>query len=531
MATRTRPRGADVTPLEDAAERLLEPALAVAGVALAVAVALPLVPVALPVLCGLLWARRARGRLAWLLTPLCAAPACAAVLAALVASHSDPVDLAARYADAQLDAAGAILAGWPAVDWRAVGLAYAGGLWVYAVTLGPLLGAAIASIRFVSTAVQGSEDKEQRSELKVRDAAKLADEPIRWIAANVVGRQVIGLLSAPPGGGKGWWTWALARAAQDGTTFFGLEVAGVRVLWCTEEGASFARTRARFGVGTGVVYALHRHEVQGWDWPDLVREVRRRAWRHGCGLVIFDTVRAWCPRAERSPEDANAVMHVVRQELAAPGLAVLFAHHDRKGGGAFGEGVSGTYGLVGAVDVLIELRRVGDDPADPRRRMVTSRRVDEPLDLTARLEGHRYVLLPGQGQKEARLAARAAVRGAVQRGQLAPASARVCATPGCGRPAVAWHHPGYALGQELAVAALCRDCHQRETADPAATLRETVRAVRDAGGALTTAAFMAALGIKGAAASKRLKAAEAAGLLRPEGPGGRRGPRVWRTTD
>jgi len=81
------------------------------------------------------------------------------------------------------------------------------------------------------------------------------------------------------------------------------------------------------------------------------------------------------------------------------------------------------------------------------------------------------------------------------------------------------------------VAALCRDCHQRETADPSATLRGTVRTVRDAGGAMTTAAFMATLGIKGAAASKRLKDAEAAGLLRPEGPGGRRGPRVWRTTD
>ena len=56
--------------------------------------------------------------------------------------------------------------------------------------------------------------------------------------------------------------------------------------------------------------------------------------------------------------------------------------------------------------MLIELKRVSEDPDDPRRRMVTSRRF-EPLDLTARLEGHRYVLLPGRGQK---LAARAAVQ-------------------------------------------------------------------------------------------------------------------------
>jgi hypothetical protein len=63
------------------------------------------------------------------------------------------------------------------------------------------------------------------------------------------------------------------------------------------------------------------------------------------------------------------------------------------------------------------------------------------------------------------------------------------------------------------VAALCRDCHQRATADPAATLRGTVRTVRDAGGATAAAAFMAALGIKGAAASKRL-----APRLRPQPP-------------
>jgi hypothetical protein len=111
-------------------------------------------------------------------------------------------------------------------------------------------------------------------------------------------------------------------------------------------------------------------------------------------VVVFDTIRAWCPQAERTPEDANAVMHVARRELTKPGLAAVFVHHDRKGGGAFGEGVSGSYGLVGAVDVLVELRRVSDDPKDARRRMLVSRRFGD-MDVTARLDGHRYVALPG----------------------------------------------------------------------------------------------------------------------------------------
>ena len=201
-------------------------------------------------------------------------------------------------------------------------------------------------------------------------------------------------------------------------------------------------------------------------------------------------------------------------------------HHDTTAGGSFGAGVSGTYGgtygLVGAVDVLIELKRVSDDPADPRRRMVTSRRF-EPLDLTARLDGHRHVLLPGQGQKTA---ARAAVQDAVHRGQLAPAKTQPCAR--CGKPAAEWHHASYAPGAELDVEALCLACHQPETADPAATVAETVATIAGVGGAMTVAAFTAALGISPSAASKRLTAAEKAGKLTREGQGGRSGPQVWR---
>jgi hypothetical protein len=237
---------------------------------------------------------------------------------------------------------------------------------------------------------------------------------------------------------------------------------------------------------------------------------------------VFDTVRTWCPQAEKSPEDAMAVMTVARQELAGPGLAVLFVHHDRKGGGAFGEGVSGTNGLVGAVDVLIELKRVSEDPADPRRRMVTSRRF-EPLDRTAKLEGRRSVLLPGQGQK---VAARATVQEAVHQGQMAPAKTQPCAR--CGKPAAEWHHPSYAPGAELAVEALCLVCHQPETADPAATVAETVRIITAAGGAMTAAELMATLEIQAPAASKRMTAAEKAGLLKREGGGRHSGPPVWR---
>jgi RecA-family ATPase len=64
--------------------------------------------------------------------------------------------------------------------------------------------------------------------------------------------------------------------------------------------------------------------------------------------VIVDTIRAWCPQAEQSNDQAAAVFNLARKELATPGLGVLFVHHDRKGGGEYGEGVAGPNNLVGS---------------------------------------------------------------------------------------------------------------------------------------------------------------------------------------
>jgi hypothetical protein len=219
------------------------------------------------------------------------------------------------------------------------------------------------------------------------------------------------------------------------------------------------------------VEILRRDQVRGWsDWPELVRAIRKEAWRRRCPIVVFDTVRAWCPQAERTPEDANAVMTVVRQELTEPGLAAVFVHHSRKGGGEHGEGVAGTFGLVGAVDVLVELERVpGRDDA---RRMVVSRRFGD-LDVTATLWGHRYVADRHQPQ------------------QPPPHEAQAS-------PAVPSH------------------------------LTRTLTTLRDAGGPRTVEELLA---VEGGAASPllaRLKALEALGLAVPAGRGVKNDPVRWR---
>jgi hypothetical protein len=412
--------------------------------------------------------------------------------------------------------------GMPAEQLAAVARAWAGAVWPFALAWGGGAGAAllIGSVWFGSGAV-ARDGEEGRTRLAFHDLGRLAagkERHVAWALPRIIGRGVVTLLSAPPGLGKGYWLQGWLRATQDGARFYGLPTTRLgRVLWCTEEGPSVEATARRFGLKRGQATILRREEVRGWGWPDLVREVRRQAWRRGCAVVIFDTVRAWCPEAEQSNAQAAEVMNLARAELAGPGLAVVFVHHDTKAGGEHGEQVAGPNNLVGSCDVLVALQRVkGQETA---RRMLVSRRFGDQ-DLTARLEGHRYVV-PAL--------ARAAVRQAVRQGDLAPIGARPCA--GCGQPAAEYHHgAGYASEHGTDVTPLCTACHRQETAPPSGTttLQETVRTIRDAGGAMSTADYIAALGISKGSASARLNAAEKAGLLSREGGGRRSGPQVWR---
>jgi hypothetical protein len=440
--------------------------------------------------------------------------------------------------------------GMPADQLAASIRAWAAAVWPYALALGLPAGAALSAgdrlLRLPGFAIAGGE--ETRTRLRFEDATRLEDTPVAWAVPRVVGRGVVTLLSAPPGLGKGWWTWGLVRAMQDGGTFYGLPARRIgRVLWCTEEGPSFKRTAARFGIRRGMVVTLPRHRVRGWDWPSLLTEIRRQAWRRGCAVVVVDTIRAWCPEAEQSNAQAAEVMNLARDELAAHGLAVIFVHHDTKAGGEHGEQVAGPNNLVGSCDVLVALQRVKSD--ETARRMVTSRRYGE-MDITARLDGHRYLVDGGEDRsgkgeegegQDPRLAARAAVREAMREGTLPRPDTLPCA--GCGGTALEYHHHrGYSRQHWLSVTPLCKPCHTRvhPVEAPAAgaakvprgrltaTQRETVATIHKAGGEMRTPDFIAALGITKGTASKRLTEAEAAGLLERSGKGGSLGPQRWR---
>ncbi len=413
---------------EGPAERLAEFVVLGGMATLAVGFILPLVVTAIPVWGALHAVRRHSWRIRTPALVLCALPAPAALLWAYLALGADPAAVATGYVEVQLDVTEAVVRAWPVTDWSPLIRAYAGAVGPYALAGGALLGAlGFAFLSSLSSHGGSLSDEMKENAVTFRDAGDMAQTPERrmsWAVPNTVGRGVVSLLSAPPGLGKGWWTWGLLRAMQDGDDFFGHRVARphtsprtlarhlgakprpLKVLWLTEEGLSFGETAKRFGIAPGLVTVLQREDVAATEWPAIVRLVRREAWRRGCAYVIVDTVRAWCPQAEQSNDHAAEVFNLARREWAARGLGVLFVHHDRKGGGDFGEGVAGPNNLVGSTDVLIELRRVKGDPT--ARRMLVSRRFGDQ-DVTARLDGVRYVVGPSPVGDEADEAAPPAV--------------------------------------------------------------------------------------------------------------------------
>ena len=308
---------------ESPAERLAEFVVLGGMATLAVGFVLPLALGAIPVWGALHAIRRHPWHVRTPALLLCALAAPAALLWAYLALGADPAAVAAGYVGSN----------WASRRrWRGPGRSPTGGpcwrptreaVWPYAVAGGTALGAlanAVHSVRRGSVP-EGEKRNEDGEELVFRDAGDMAAAPERelsWAVHRVLGRGVVSLLSAPPGLGKGWWTWAWLRAMQDGGDFFGLRVTRpsstprtvarwfgaeptpLKVLWLTEEGESFGATAKRFGIAPGLVTVLQRHEVRTTDWPAIVARVKREAFRRGCAYVIIDTIRAWCPQAEHS---------------------------------------------------------------------------------------------------------------------------------------------------------------------------------------------------------------------------------------
>jgi hypothetical protein len=180
-----------------------------------------------------------------------------------------------------------------------------------------------------------------------------------------------------------------------GDPFLERSVRKSRVLLLSEERrSSLAEKDACWRLGERGVRALLHADTGGMEWATVVELATLECHRHGLGVMIVDTFGQWTGLAGDDENNAGAVLQRMQPlaQAASTGLAVVVVAHDRKSGGKHGSGVRGSNALTGAVDIILQLERPGDELAREGVRVLsaTSRSDKTPDELALALTDDGY---------------------------------------------------------------------------------------------------------------------------------------------
>jgi hypothetical protein len=227
-----------------------------------------------------------------------------------------------------------------------------------------------------------------------------------WVWDGYLAPGVITVLGGLPKrqGGKSRFAWALVRSMlEQHESFVGRFLAGGPVVYLTEEPAGMLRPKVEPLAdlpGLSVAYREITPRPKP-SWADSIAQAADECERIGARLLVVDTFADWANLKAEAEKDAGAVQAAMDalMEAAVRGLAVLLIHHHRKAGGEDGAGLRGSGALLGAVDISIDLTRVGDDDdlGTSRQRILnaSSRWPDTPESMIVELvaDGSGYTLI------------------------------------------------------------------------------------------------------------------------------------------
>jgi hypothetical protein len=165
-------------------------------------------------------------------------------------------------------------------------------------------------------------------------------------------------------------------------SFLGRRVKGGPVLLASEEGTGTLGPKLR-GLPPERVRVLNRDTWPKPSWSELIHSATLEAGRIGAVLLVIDSMAFWAAFEPERENDAGAAQSIIDalDEACRSGLAVVLVHHQRKQPGAnHGTGVRGSGALTGAVDVVVEYERVGEDAPSTQRRLVALSRWPQSPD-------------------------------------------------------------------------------------------------------------------------------------------------------
>lgn len=227
-----------------------------------------------------------------------------------------------------------------------------------------------------------------RTPLRWRWADEVARSTPRepdWIFEGYLAPGMKTIIAGLPKAGKTTLVAAVIEAiASNAGSFLGRSVCGGTVLLASEEGDLTLAPKLR-GLPAGRVRVLNRDAC--WpkpSWPDLIAGATAEAESTGACLLVLDSLAFWAAlEGDRENEAGTAqAIFAALDEACRAGLAVLIVHHQRKAAGAsHGTGIRGSGAIAGAVDVILEYERLGEEAPPSHRRIVALSRLPATPDV------------------------------------------------------------------------------------------------------------------------------------------------------
>ena len=198
----------------------------------------------------------------------------------------------------------------------------------------------------------------------------------------------------PKAAGKTTFALSLIRSIITGDPFLGTvpERTGSVVILSEEGDATLTQALIRAGLRN----SSDLHILQpylGMTWHEVAGAAITKAREVGAILIAIDTMPVWAQIPGDSENSAGVAQELWQPFTSLTDVAMLALFHDRKSGGEPGDSTRGSSAFAGAVDIIIDIQRVGGNGRERRRELAMLGRFDLPDKLVVELGDDGYELL------------------------------------------------------------------------------------------------------------------------------------------
>jgi len=194
----------------------------------------------------------------------------------------------------------------------------------------------------------------------------------------------------------------MAAAVLDGSLFLGQQTSQTNVVYLTEQHlVSFRAAMERANLlGRSDFHVLNWTDTIGVKWKSIVQAAVTECKRQNAKLLIVDTLPQFAGLVGDKENNSGDALEAMRplQEAAKLGIAIVIARHERKSGGSAADSGRGSSAFAGIADIILSIRRQGENQPRNIRLIQKESRFDGPDELLVELtdEGYRALGAPGE---------------------------------------------------------------------------------------------------------------------------------------